>query len=164
MPEPDRAAHDEYIARYLRKDEARIVGVGEVTGQRRDGSLIPLDIAVGEFRLGGRRQFAGVVHDISEHRDAEATNARLAAIVESSDDAIIARDLDGLVTSWNAAAERIFGCKVEEILGRPTTRLIPPDRAARGSRRSWIASAGASGSNTTSRSGSPRMAGGSTSR
>src|SRR4029077_579399 len=56
MPEPDRSAHDGYIARYLRTGEARIIGIGrEVTGQRRDGSLFPLDLAIGEFRLGGPR-------------------------------------------------------------------------------------------------------------
>jgi PAS domain S-box-containing protein len=54
--------------------------------------------------------------------------ARLAAIVESSDDAIISKNLDGVVTSWNKGAERIFGWEAAEVIGKPITIIIPPDR------------------------------------
>lgn len=60
--------------------------------------------------------------------DAAVLVARLAAIVESSDDAIMSKDLDGVVTSWNAGAERVFGYSAAEMVGRPFARLIPPDR------------------------------------
>src|SRR5215471_18868145 len=53
----------------------------------------------------------------------------LAAIVESSDDAIIGKTLDGIITSWNAGAQRIFGYSADEVVGKPVTILIPPDRS-----------------------------------
>lgn len=55
---------------------------------------------------------------------------RLAAIVEASDDAIVSKTLDGVVQTWNPAAERIFGYSRAEMVGAPITRLFPPDRLA----------------------------------
>jgi PAS domain S-box-containing protein len=65
--------------------------------------------------------------DVTERKLAEDAALRLAAIVESSGDAIVGKDLDGIITSWNAGAERIFGYAAEEVIGKPITILIPPD-------------------------------------
>jgi PAS domain S-box-containing protein len=65
--------------------------------------------------------------DITERKRGEEAALRLAAIIESSDDAIVGKDLDGIITSWNRGAERIFGYLAEEIIGNPITILIPPD-------------------------------------
>jgi PAS domain S-box-containing protein len=65
--------------------------------------------------------------DITERKRNEEAALRLAAIIESSNDAIVSKDLDGIITSWNSGAERIFGYLAEEIIGKPITILIPPD-------------------------------------
>jgi PAS domain S-box-containing protein len=72
----------------------------------------------------------GVVRDITEHKNAEEAQARLAAIVTSSADAIVGKTLDGIVTSWNEAAERMFGYSGSEMIGHSIRRLVPTDRQA----------------------------------
>jgi PAS domain S-box-containing protein len=69
-----------------------------------------------------------VLIDVTERYQAELAAQRLAAIVESSDDAILAKDLDGIITAWNAGAQRLFGYAAEQVIGKPITILIPLDR------------------------------------
>ncbi|MBB4040344.1 PAS domain S-box-containing protein [Microvirga flocculans] len=72
MPEPDRSAHDDYIARYLRTGEHRIIGKGRiVTGMRKDGSLFPMELNVGEARSNGELVFTGFIRDLTEMRQIE---------------------------------------------------------------------------------------------
>src|SRR5262249_61697104 len=66
--------------------------------------------------------------DITERKQAEIAAFRLAAIVNSSDDAIVSLTLDGVITSWNRAAERLFGYTAAEVIGQSITIIIPPDR------------------------------------
>ena len=69
-----------------------------------------------------------VGNDITAQRRAEEGLARLAAIVESFDDAILSKDLNGIIQTWNAGAERLFGYRAEEVIGQPITLLLPPER------------------------------------
>jgi PAS domain S-box-containing protein len=73
-------------------------------------------------------KWVGSNTDITERLQNEQVTAHLAAIVESSQSGIVSKDLNGIITSWNAAAERIFGYSASEMLGRPVRDLIPPDR------------------------------------
>lgn len=72
MPEPYRREHDQYVADYLNTGKARVIGIGrEVTGLRRDGSTFPVALAVSEVRLGERRLFTGILHDITSRKRLE---------------------------------------------------------------------------------------------
>jgi two-component system CheB/CheR fusion protein len=78
-------------------------------------------------RAGGSDRILLGVEDVTERRDAELASARLAAIVQSSDDAIVAIDLDGVITSWNQGAELLYGYTAQEAIGQPIAMLIPPE-------------------------------------
>ena len=81
MQSPHRERHDEYIARYLRTGEARVIGIGrEVEGLRRDGTTFPLELAVSEVRGGARRSFTGIIRDITQRKQAEEALLRADAL------------------------------------------------------------------------------------
>src|SRR5205085_3606166 len=78
---------------------------------------------------GGRpTRMSGVVFDITERKQAEEIRSFLSAIVESSDDAIIGKNMRGNVVSWNSGAERMFGYSAAEMLGQPVSRIVAADR------------------------------------
>lgn len=129
MPSPHHEAHDGYLQKYLHTGEAKVIGIGrEVIGRRKDGSLFPMDLAVSEVQLPDRRLFAGFIRDLTDRKEAERALSYYAAIVASTEDAIFGRGMDGMVTSWNRGAEMLFGYSAEEIIGRPITALVPPER------------------------------------
>lgn len=87
MPSPNRELHDEYLARYRKTGEKRIIGIGrEVVGLRKDGTTFPMDLAVSEMWLGTRRMFTGIVRDITERKHAEAQRLRLLQEISSANE------------------------------------------------------------------------------
>jgi PAS domain S-box-containing protein len=121
--------HDQCPMAILLK-EGRAVSGQEAVVERPDGTRMPFMAFPSPLR-DTTGKLVGAVNmfvDITERKRSEEMAQRLASIVESSDDAIISKDLDGTITSWNKSAERIFGYTAEEIIGKPVTILIPPDR------------------------------------
>jgi PAS domain S-box-containing protein len=95
----------------------------------KDGRRVTLEVTSRLVLEDGRPiGIQGSARDISDRRLAEETRLRLAAIVESSEDAILSKTLDGIVTSWNAGAERMYGYTAAEMVGQPIATLAPPDR------------------------------------
>ena len=91
---------------------------------RKDGSRVPVLVGVANFE---ENEGVAFVLDLTERKQAEERTAKLAAIVESSDDAIISKDLNGIITTWNSGAERIFGYAAREVIGQSATILMPLD-------------------------------------
>jgi len=127
---------DEYTGAPVAHPVAKVLETGGIVGLANHTALIPrnggrisIDDSGAPVRLAGGELIGIVVvfRDVTERRRAEVTRAWLAAIVESSDDAIASKTLQGIVTSWNPSATRLFGYEPEEIIGKPITTIIPPE-------------------------------------
>ena len=128
VPPRLRDAHRGGLARFAETGETNIVGKRlELTAMRADGSEFPVEVEVSRLRQSGEAAFVGQVRDISERVAAHQTTSRLAAVVESSRDAIVAAELDGTITAWNAAAERIYGYPADEVIERSVSLLLPDE-------------------------------------
>ena len=129
IPAAWRAQHTRGLERYLASGEAPVLGRRlELTGSRIDGAEIPVELSINRMPGDGPPLFAGFLRDISERKREEALRATYAAIVESSDDAIISKTLQGIITSWNGGAEKLFGYTASEAIGQPMRMLVPADR------------------------------------
>jgi PAS domain S-box-containing protein len=127
--ERTRQGVDDPVAKVIR--EGTVTGLANHTALvSRDGVERPIDDSGAPIRdqEGHLRGVVLVFRDISERRHAEATQAYLAALVDSSDDAIIGKTLEGRIVSWNRGAERIYGYAAAEVIGRSITILAPLDR------------------------------------
>jgi PAS domain S-box-containing protein len=127
---PDRYPEEtDILARIARGEHVEHF---ETVGRAKDGRRLDISVTLSPVRgpSGSIIGASKIARDIGERRRAEEARARLAAIVESSDDAIISKDLNGIIQSANGGAERVFGYSAAELVGRPVTVLIPEERQA----------------------------------
>lgn len=149
VPERQRPQHDAHREAFHRQPKIRRMGSGlDLYGRRRDGSEFPVEISLSPVATGNGMIVLSAIRDISDRKRIEEElrraneeldrrksrelrdfQTRLALIVDSSQDAIIAKNLDGIVTHWNKGAEEIYGYTAQEMIGRPVATLAPPECA-----------------------------------
>ena len=131
MPRSEAARHDEALARYRHGRRSIIVnGPGrEVTARRKDGSLLPVHLAVSGTEVAGEAIFTGIIRDITDQRAVQEellnTLALMHAVIDNSTDPIFIKDLDGHYLLLNASTARAIGRSQEEILGRCDADFLP---------------------------------------
>ena len=134
LPERFRAAHPRHVEAFgdSHATQRTMGNLGAVYGLRANGEEFPLEAAISQATIDGRRIYTAILRDISERLRVEealhASRTLTNSIVESSYDAIIGKTLDGIIISWNAGAEELFGYPAAEAIGRSLLMLFPPER------------------------------------
>jgi len=129
MGSEDGALHDTFIKRYLSSGQPKILEQRrEVMGQRADRTTFPMQLAVSEMKLGDRRHFTGIIRDITMTKEAERlledTMAFKQGILDSAKLSIISTDANGIIQTFNAAAQQMLGYSERELIGRATPEIF----------------------------------------
>jgi PAS domain S-box-containing protein len=101
--------------------------LGNLWALKANGQEFPIEASISQMGTNNKKLFTLIIRDITERKEAEETRFLHAAIVESSDDAIISLKLDGTILSWNVGAQRMYGYSETEVLGRPIFKIIPAE-------------------------------------
>lgn len=128
---PQERLHEEDLIMSQISQGKRIEHI-ETRRIHKDGHQIEISATISPIidKQGNILGASKIARDISEKKEIEKTHAHFAAIVNSSDDAIVSKTLDGIITSWNPGAQRVFGYSAEEVIGRPMLLLFPKDKVA----------------------------------
>jgi PAS domain S-box-containing protein len=128
VPEELRERHRQGLKRYLESGGGEIVDRRtELPSLRSDGTIVPVELTVTEIHGSEPPIFTGFLRDTTDRADAERVRQHMAEVVRGTQDAVLSKDLEGIVTSWNPAAERLYGYSAEAAIGRHISFLIPPD-------------------------------------
>ena len=129
IPARFRDRHPSFVANYFAAPKARSMGTGrELFGLRKDGSEVPIEIGLNPVESAGEWFTLASIIDITERKRSAEVQQEMTALVESADDAILTKSLDGIIRSWNPGAERLLGYRASEVIGQSITRLLPDDR------------------------------------
>jgi len=149
VPDRQRSQHHHHREGFIAQPKVRRMGAGlDLFGRRRDGSEFPVEISLSPVMTDSGILVLSAIRDITDRKRIEEElrranaeleqrkdrqlwqyQSRLALIVDSSQDAIIGKNLDGIVTHWNKGAEHIYGYTAEEVIGKSIAILAPPERA-----------------------------------